>query len=233
MKLLSVLVTFLAILSHTKTHGSEVGTGWQDLACEVRWGIKIRTVGWWIWCINILSMQPLHKYLFSDTSSGWVEAWAECELLGGWLVHIGSQQEQNCLLRSVAVSWILVMIIISGLDTSRTSMTGTGLTVRTIHLFAFLLYLHCASPRGGHPRSVHPRVRQQRGHLVQPQVDLQRRGLHGTGHQVQDTAWSGKWRLEGLFLISQESLHLWRIHVNIFCVQSFVEQLQFKFWKCS
>ena len=36
MKLLSVLFTFLAILSHTKTYGSEVGVGWQELACEVR-----------------------------------------------------------------------------------------------------------------------------------------------------------------------------------------------------
>ena len=84
-------------------------------------------------------MQPLHKYLFSDTSSTWVEAWAECELLGGWLVHIGSQQEQNCLLRSVALSWVLMMMMISGLDTSRTSMTGTGLTVTTVYLDASLL----------------------------------------------------------------------------------------------
>ena len=93
-------------------------------------------------------MQPLHKYLFSDTSSGWVEAWAECELLGGWLVHIGSQQEQNCLLRSVALSWILVMMMmmISGLDTSRTSMTGTGLTVRTIYYLCFSLLSPLSQP---------------------------------------------------------------------------------------
>ena len=52
MKLLSVLFTVLATLSNTKTYGSEVGTGWQDLACEVRGGMKIRTVGWWIWCIE-------------------------------------------------------------------------------------------------------------------------------------------------------------------------------------
>ena len=63
-----------------------------------------------------------------------------------------------------------------------------GNMLTTNYLYASLLYLRCPSPRGGHPRSVPPRVRQQRGHLVQPQVDLQRRGLHGAGHQVQDTA---------------------------------------------
>merc|ERR1711997_580507 len=46
-----------------------------------------------------LQCQPLHKYLFSDTSNTWLEAWAQCELYGGYLVHIGSQQEQNCLLK--------------------------------------------------------------------------------------------------------------------------------------
>ena len=28
----------------------------------------------------------------------WKEAFEECKLFGGWLVNIGSQSEQNCLL---------------------------------------------------------------------------------------------------------------------------------------
>jgi len=46
-----------------------------------------------------LQCQPMHKYLFSDTKNTWLEAWAQCELYGGYLVHIGNQQEQNCLLK--------------------------------------------------------------------------------------------------------------------------------------
>ena len=40
-----------------------------------------------------------HKYLFSDATHSWDEALVECELYGGWLVNIGSVQEQNCLNR--------------------------------------------------------------------------------------------------------------------------------------
>ena len=43
--------------------------------------------------------QAGHKYLFSDVSHNWEEARGECELYGGWLVNIGSLQEQNCLMR--------------------------------------------------------------------------------------------------------------------------------------
>ena len=37
--------------------------------------------------------------MFSDTTNSWDEAQTECELYGGWLVNIGSVQEQNCLMR--------------------------------------------------------------------------------------------------------------------------------------
>ena len=43
--------------------------------------------------------QEGHKYLFSDVATSWDEALVECELYGGWLVNIGSVQEQNCLMR--------------------------------------------------------------------------------------------------------------------------------------
>ena len=43
--------------------------------------------------------QEGHKYLFSDTTHTWDEALVECELYGGWLVNIGSVQEQNCLMK--------------------------------------------------------------------------------------------------------------------------------------
>ena len=44
-------------------------------------------------------LQAGHKYLFSDTAYTWEDAMAECQLYGGWLVSIGSQREQNCLIR--------------------------------------------------------------------------------------------------------------------------------------
>ena len=49
---------------------------WQDLGCEEG-----------------------HKYLFSDYGWHWEEAREKCQELGGWLLSINSQQEQNCLLR--------------------------------------------------------------------------------------------------------------------------------------
>ena len=44
-------------------------------------------------------VQTGHKYLFSDFSADWPEAYAECELYGGWLVNIDNIGEHNCLLR--------------------------------------------------------------------------------------------------------------------------------------
>ena len=43
--------------------------------------------------------QAGHKYLFSDITLNWEDAMAECQLYGGWLVNIGGQTEQNCLVR--------------------------------------------------------------------------------------------------------------------------------------
>ena len=43
--------------------------------------------------------QARHKYLYSDGARGWEDARAECALYGGWLVNIGSLEEQNCLVR--------------------------------------------------------------------------------------------------------------------------------------
>merc|ERR1719481_409769 len=40
-----------------------------------------------------------HKYLFSEDQKPWPDAKVECELYGGWLVDIGSQEEQNCLIK--------------------------------------------------------------------------------------------------------------------------------------
>ena len=37
--------------------------------------------------------------MFSDFSADWPEAFAECELNGGWLVDIDNIGEHNCLLR--------------------------------------------------------------------------------------------------------------------------------------
>merc|ERR1712062_471202 len=45
-----------------------------------------------------LNCQPGHKYLFSEVELSWYGAREECELYGGWLLSIGSRQEQNCLL---------------------------------------------------------------------------------------------------------------------------------------
>ena len=47
-------------------------------------------------CISVWSG---HKYLFSDVTHSWEDAFGECELYGGWLVSIDSLQEQNCLMR--------------------------------------------------------------------------------------------------------------------------------------
>ena len=46
-----------------------------------------------------LECQKGHKYLFSELSADWPEAYAECALYGGFLVNIGGIAEQNCLLR--------------------------------------------------------------------------------------------------------------------------------------
>ena len=43
-------------------------------------------------------MQPGHKYLFSELELTWEEARGECTLYGGWLLALGSLQEQNCLM---------------------------------------------------------------------------------------------------------------------------------------
>merc|ERR1712193_32127 len=45
-----------------------------------------------------LSCQPGHKYLFSNTGLVWTEAMVECQLYGGYLLHIDNRREQNCLL---------------------------------------------------------------------------------------------------------------------------------------
>merc|ERR1711913_122796 len=50
--------------------------GWEELQCEEG-----------------------HKYLFSDIKLTWQDARDECELYGGWLVKLGSRQEQNCLIK--------------------------------------------------------------------------------------------------------------------------------------
>merc|ERR1712241_1647013 len=46
-----------------------------------------------------LECEAGHKYLFSDQTRSWQDAREECELYAGWLVNIGSLEEQNCLLR--------------------------------------------------------------------------------------------------------------------------------------
>jgi len=37
------------------------------------------------------------KYFFSEKLLSWKEAFEECKLFGGWLVNVGTQSEQNCL----------------------------------------------------------------------------------------------------------------------------------------
>ena len=49
-----------------------------------------------------LECEPGYKYLFSDIQVPWEDARVECELYGGWLLSIGSQKEQNCL---VSFGW--------------------------------------------------------------------------------------------------------------------------------
>ena len=46
-----------------------------------------------------VSVKPRHKYLYSDVATTWAEAREQCALYGGWLVTIGSLEEQNCLVR--------------------------------------------------------------------------------------------------------------------------------------
>ena len=46
-----------------------------------------------------LGCEDNHKYLFSDVVHSWFDAVAECQLYGGWLLSLGSLEEQNCLLR--------------------------------------------------------------------------------------------------------------------------------------
>merc|ERR1739836_354885 len=46
-----------------------------------------------------LNCEAGHKYFFSDETRHWQDARDECELYGGWLLSIDSQQEQNCLVR--------------------------------------------------------------------------------------------------------------------------------------
>ena len=69
MKVVMILLVFSSLSR------GETLTGWENLNC-----------------------QPGHKYLFSETELSWYEAREECELYGGWLLSLGSRQEQNCLL---------------------------------------------------------------------------------------------------------------------------------------
>merc|ERR1719348_2771906 len=46
-----------------------------------------------------LECETGHKYLFSEETHNWYDSVAECALYGGWLVHIGNIDEQNCLLK--------------------------------------------------------------------------------------------------------------------------------------
>ena len=50
-------------------------------------------------CRIAMLFQAGHKYLFSDIQLNWEDAMAECQLYGGWLVNIGGQIEQNCLVK--------------------------------------------------------------------------------------------------------------------------------------
>merc|ERR1719348_1889403 len=55
-----------------------------------------------------LECQQGHKYLYSEMMLSWAEARAECTLYGGWLLTLGSLQEQNCLMKagiSLPRSW--------------------------------------------------------------------------------------------------------------------------------
>ena len=37
--------------------------------------------------------------MFSEITHTWIDALAECELYGGWLVNIKDWREENCLVR--------------------------------------------------------------------------------------------------------------------------------------
>ena len=65
----------MILLVFSSLSRGETLTGWENLKC-----------------------QPGHKYLFSETELSWYDAREECELYGGWLLSLGSRQEQNCLL---------------------------------------------------------------------------------------------------------------------------------------
>ena len=73
-------------LSVSASSYEDADLGWQDLGCEEG-----------------------HKYLFKRSGWHWEQARVQCELLGGWLLSINSQQEQNCLLRfahsSLSITW--------------------------------------------------------------------------------------------------------------------------------
>ena len=66
---------------------------WQNLECQVNSWSKNFHLQYDIDC------KEGHKYLFSEITHNWVDAAAECELYGGWLVNIESLAEQNCLVR--------------------------------------------------------------------------------------------------------------------------------------
>merc|ERR1712098_218654 len=46
-----------------------------------------------------IECQPGHKYIFSEDKKDWPSAKVECELYGGWLLDIGSMEEQHCLVK--------------------------------------------------------------------------------------------------------------------------------------
>ena len=37
--------------------------------------------------------------MFSEVQHSWYDARDECQLYGGWLLSLGSRQEQNCILK--------------------------------------------------------------------------------------------------------------------------------------
>ena len=43
--------------------------------------------------------QMHHKYFFSSESLSWLGAEVECQNMGGELLNIGGQREQNCLMK--------------------------------------------------------------------------------------------------------------------------------------
>lgn len=47
--------------------------------------------------LNLDTFMQKDKYFFSEKLLSWKEAFEECKLFGGWLVNVGTQSEQNCL----------------------------------------------------------------------------------------------------------------------------------------